>query len=177
MANIISFGAFDKVKRRLGYDDIYHNYLIVKLKNGKTYKMEKNHVVNIEPIKASDLTNQTKNIPLNGVNTDLQTLINNASKNDSKFWRYDPADKNCQWFAHDILKDNNLDKNVTDKETQEIINPQDGKALIDSLGALKNVPKAITDLAAGLDTLVAGKGLKKNNLSVQRLFDMLNGQS
>jgi hypothetical protein len=62
-----------------------------------------------------------------------------------------------------------------DKKASEILQPQDGVALLDSLGKLKNVPKAITDAAAIGHTIVYGQGLK-GKLSVNQLFNIVNSR-
>lgn len=171
--NILSLGKFNKTKKDLKYDDVYHNYLIIKTKDGKEYRLEKNEVVKVSDYKKND--DEKRKIPLDK-NLTIEEMINKASNNDKKFWNYDPKDNNCQYFAKDILVDNGLVDNV-DKETKEIIQPQDGVKLIDSFGKLKNVPKSITDLAGGADRLIHGNGLKKGKgVSVNQLFNFVNGK-
>ena len=169
--NALSFGALNKTRKKLGYDDIYHNYLLVRTSDGRLWKLEKNHVVRAVPASSADTKNEIHSIPVDK-DIDINTLISTASRGDKEFWKYNPRDKNCQWFAKDIIVGNNLDKNV-DNETREVIQPQSGDKLLDSLGALKEVPKGITDFASGLDTLVYGQGIKKK-ITVDQLFDLAN---
>ena len=171
--DVLSFGNYSKRKKKLGYDDVYHNYLIVELENGKKYKIEKNHVVETREASKSDLSNEKYLVPLLDRDIKLDKLIGNAAKDDSKFWRYDPANKNCQWFVQDVLENNGLDRNITDKKAKEVVKPQDGIALLDSLGSLSTVPKMVTDFTASADTYIYGQGIKKK-ITVDQLFDLAN---
>jgi hypothetical protein len=173
LLNGISFGKFGKVKRKLGYDDVYHNYLIVELENGKKVKIEKNHVVESSEAKENDYQNEIRDIPVDK-NVDMKTLLSNASHNDKDFYQYDASNKNCQNFTKEVVERNNF--KPEDDKAKEILNPQDARSLIDSLGSLKGVPKKITDLAAGLDRAVYGNGIRNKKLTVNQLFDFVNNQ-
>jgi hypothetical protein len=154
--DLFSFGNFSKVKKSLGYNDIYHNYLLVELKNGKKVKIEKNHVVDILDAKDADYKN-AHNVPVTK-KIDIDGLIGNASKNDPNFYKYDPRSKNCQYFTKEVVEKNGLH---SDRVGEEYLKPQNGEALIDSLGPLKGLPKAVTDFASGVDRVLNGNGKKK----------------
>ena len=147
--NIISLGQFDKMKKKLGYDELYHNYLLVTLANGKTYKVEKNHQVEAVPASAKDFEGATSrsNVPVS--DKTLKDMIEDASANDPKFWRYSGREQNCQLFTQQVLDRNDL-KPDTPPELQN------AKALIDTLPGGSYVPDRITDLAQTLDNAVYG---------------------
>lgn len=152
--NALTFGQLEKARKKLGYDDIYHNYLVVETKDGKKFKVEKNHVVEAKP------TNEKGqyNIPLNK-NIKLKELINNGIKEEpSRLYKYDPHESNCQVFVDDVIRGNNLLKNV-DQKTKNIIEPQDSKQLLQ--GPFQHIPKVITDIAGTADRVLHGDGLYK----------------
>jgi hypothetical protein len=146
--DVVSLGKFSKKKKELGYDDIYHNYLLVTLKDGSTYKVEKNHQVESKKASKSDLQGERSNVPLKEGNT-LKQMMETASKGDNNFWRYDAQNSNCQDFTREVLTRNGL---KPDNDPPR----QDGQALIDTLPLKGTVPKLITDAAAYADKLVYG---------------------
>jgi hypothetical protein len=182
--NIISFGNFDKTRRKLGYNDVYHNYLLVELENGKKVKLEKNEIVEVKPSSSEDYTTEVHNIPVNK-DIDINSLLSNATKlpsgrKDPDFWKYSARDRNCQQFTKEVIERNGLQPE--DKNGQEVLNPQDAKKLVDSLGVLKGIPQITTDLAGGVDRFINGNGLSSKNckckhggkLTVNKLFDIVN---
>jgi hypothetical protein len=166
--DFLSRGKFSKTQKDFGYDQVYHNFLIVEMADGHLYRVERNHVV--EAFKATQADFQTENyhIPLpKDQPLTLQQMVHKASRDDKGFWRYSPSDNNCQKFTQEMLLENGL---VPDSaKAAEAVNPQDAKSLIDSLGALKGVPQRVTDVAGSLDRFVFGDGIK-----VQHIFDSMN---
>lgn len=172
LLNAISGGRFDKAKKRLGYNDVYHNFLIVTDNNGKRYKIEKNHVVEQKALSKSD--EQSEKYPVHipaGKKLNMKDMLGNASKGDKEFYKYDPRIKNCQYFTKEMIERNGL--SVDGAKAKEVMEPQDGRALIDSLGALSNIPKTITDIAASTDRLINGGALHPK-FTVDHLFDLVN---
>lgn len=159
--NVLSLGGYDRAKKKLKYDDVYHNFLVVTLSDGSRYRIEKNHVVEAKPYKPSKKKGfepMLHDLPVTS-GLQLQSLIQKAEDNNSKFWRYDPATNNCQVFVNEIVKKNNLEP--TDEETAKILKPQEGKTLIQSLPTpLQAVPKLVTDIAAVGDRVIHGDGVK-----------------
>lgn len=152
--NLLTFGGLEKARKKLGYDDVYHNYMIVETDDGKKFRVEKNHVVEAKETKQ---TGQHK-IPLNKA-TKLGELIKNAEGGHPKeFYQYNPVGQNCQNFTDDIVKRNDLLKNVDDK-TKKILEPQDAHNLLK--GPLSALPKVITDLAGSFDRGIHGDGIKR----------------
>lgn len=157
--NVISLGDYERMKHTLHYDNVYHNYIIVSLSDGRTYRLEKNHVVEHDGANRSD---GEFDIPLNGRKITLQHVIDTASKGDEEFWRYHPASNNCQVFVNNILQRNHL--TTSDPLAQDYLKPQNGKKLLSTLpGVLGKIPKLLTDVAGVGDRVVHGDGLHTSN--------------
>jgi hypothetical protein len=183
--NGLSLGGFSRTQKKLDYDQVYHSFLIVITADGKVSRIERNHVVEQFDVKPDDDSWRSEAyaipLPSDRVLT-VRQLIETASKDDSSFWHYDARGNNCQRLVLDVIRDNGLETGITDERTKEVIEPQDAKALVDSLGVLSGVPLATTDLASRLDRLRYGDGIgsgqirsgQSGRLSVNDLFDSLN---
>ncbi len=155
--NVISFGKYEKKKKELGYDDVYHNYLVATLKDGRTVRLEKNHVVEAKPAKKGDGQYE---IPLNNPNLNIKELISTAEKGDPSFFSYNATSNNCQKFVNEIIQKNKLEP--TDQNTINALKPQDGVALINTLpGPIRGIHKLATDVAAVGDHILHGGKVKK----------------
>lgn len=158
--NVLSLGEYAKKKRKLQYDDVYHNYLILTLKNGDKYRVEKNHVIEATPIKGNTSHKHDETlyeIPVS-TNLNVHSLISNAEKGNDKFWQYDPATNNCQVFVNDLIQKSELQPQ--NQEVANILKPQEGQQLIESLPTvLQGIPKAVTTLAGVGDRILHGDGL------------------
>jgi hypothetical protein len=166
--DILSRGHFSKVASKLGYDQVYHNFLLVEMADGKRYVVQKNEVVGERYANDDDFHNERYEIPVPPATT-LKSIIDTASGSfngapgsdnpNRKFWQYDGKSTNCQAFVQAVVQANHIP--VTDQAAQELIKPQDAGALINSLGRLSSIPKIITDAAAIGDRVVFGDGLTK----------------
>lgn len=173
--NKLSGGKYGKTKEKLGYDNVFHNYLLVETDKGE-YLLEKNHVIEGRKAKKYDFEKgQVKEIPLDGKQTNMKELISNVKRKDKGFWQYKPETDNCQKFTEEVIKGSDLDKNISDHTTKEIIKPQDGKELIGSLGLFSGIPSSASDLAGRLDRLAYGGSVSNTHkLSVSKLFKLIN---
>ncbi len=175
----ISFGGFSKTKKRLGYDDVYHHYILAGLEDGSVHKIEKNHV--IEHFKATndDFSHGLLDVPIEGVDMDLNTVIQDAGARDNPdFWVYRGGHNNCQYFTRDIVdaverKKQPGDEKLDQKKRKEFLEPQDGTALLGSIpSGLSWIPDAVTNFAASADratSLVAnGIGQKKRKRKINK---------
>lgn len=150
--NFLSFGKLSREKKKLAYDDLYHLYILAKLKkNGNivTVLIEKNHVFNIT------LSNKIpKDYIIVDINKQLSfvDLINNGlNKQGSEFWFYHPTKNNCQVAVFNIIDGSNL---MTDELKQFIL--QDAKNLLSK--RTERIAGATTDLASRFDILLHGQG-------------------
>ena len=153
--NLVSLGAFERIKKQLHYDQLFHNMLLVTLADGSVQVLEKNHVVEARRPSSSELALQRGIIPV-PPNTTLRDLIERAASagDPQRFWQYDPATDNCQRFTQQVAAASGY-KSV-DPYAVELLTPQDGEALIGSLGRLKDLPRSVTDLAGALDRVRYG---------------------
>lgn len=139
--------------------------------------VNKNHVIEEREATAADLHNEHNDIPLpadhdltiraifeTAMNTDQGKPSSEESK--VKFVQYSGHSDNCQDFTRQMILDNGLEP--SNPKAQELLEPQDGKALIGSLGILAPVAQAITDTAATLDRVVHGDGIKPYKLRPPR---------
>jgi hypothetical protein len=160
--NTISLGGYEKKKKKLNYQNVFHNYLIITLANGDKYRIEKNHVIEASLVKSNTSHKYDEllyDIPVDEKVT-VNSLIQNAEKDNEKFWQYNPRDNNCQIFVRDLIHKSHLEPD--DEDTKHIIKPQDGNQLIESLPKpLQSLPNKITHLAAVGDRVIHGDGIPK----------------
>ena len=78
--DVMSVGKFSGKAKELGYDQVYHNYMLVTMSDGKTYKIEKNEQVMHFPAKKSDYAGELFDVPLNGKQLTLSQMIGNARR-------------------------------------------------------------------------------------------------
>ena len=173
--NLLSSWKFSDKQLELGYDEIYHNYLLITVENekklnvlqklvgvskhsigGSVYKLEKAHRVRLmKPIFPTEFVS-VYNIPLTPNKTfTLNRLITAAANVDEHFYTYDAANNNmCQTFVENIIDINGLTLNIVDNATLTALKPQDAKSLIATLGSRSDIVKFITDLGGTLDKWV-----------------------
>ncbi|CAF3322765.1 unnamed protein product [Rotaria sp. Silwood2] len=180
--NFLSDSKFSSKQLELGYDDIYHNYLLITIQNSRgpevlrnllgdarhhavastVLKLEKIHRIALHYPTIPDDLIDVYDIPLtpNKLLT-LNRLISMASNVDKNFYKYDAAENNmCQTFVENIIEINGLMPNICDQATLNALKPQDGKALIATLGSRSNLVKATTDLGSKLDKLILDRKIR-----------------
>ncbi|CAF1290901.1 unnamed protein product [Rotaria sordida] len=179
--NILSSWKFSDKQIELGYDEIYHNYLLITIQNKKklnvlhtmieaskdtvgssVYKLEKAHRVRLmKPVFPTEFVD-IYNIPLTSNKTfTLNRLITTASNIDKHFYTYDAGNNNmCQTFVENIIDINGLTSNIIDNTTRIALKPQDAKTLVATLGSRSDIVKRITDLGGTLDKWVFDHKIK-----------------
>lgn len=161
--NILSLGQFEARRRQLGNNDINHAYLIITLDNGNSYRLEKNHVVEISPYREnSDEKIQVKlKAPL-----EAPALLLNAEiyqerlGNRPNFWNYDAQNNNCQYFVDDIIKANASEIENVDQVNSFSFQPEAGSTVEN----VNPILRGIIDVASTLDRVVHGNGIKDPRL-------------
>jgi hypothetical protein len=173
LLNLISFGGLNRVKKRLKYDFLWHQYIIVTLKNGRKYKLERNQTVQTSTPKDEDFKNLLIDIPVSKSLTPSQ-LIDKADNKDPNFYVYNPSSSNCQQFVKQIIDKNQL---LPEVDTSQVLKTQDSKQIIDSIpNPLRDIPLVITNLGNIADNLgmlpKIGSGLyyDSNDLVKSRLI-------
>lgn len=179
--NLISKYKFVKKQVELGYDEIYHNYLLITIQNEKgpavlqtmiansediipstVYKLDKAHRIRLmKPEYPAEFVD-IYDIPVTPNKTfTLNRLITTASNVDKHFYLYDAANNNmCQTFVENIVDINGLTSNIIDEATRIALKPQDARALIATLGSRSDIVKHVTDLGGTLDKLVNDRAVK-----------------
>lgn len=110
LLNILSLGRFDEARNKIGYDDLYHLYMIVQLNDDSRAIIEKIQDVNVtDDIKTRDANTDSIVIDMKGRQPTLFELLDNTRKGmgDSRFYNYNFA-SNCQDFLLAILQYNGL---------------------------------------------------------------------
>ena len=155
--DVMSLGKFSGKVKELGYTSAYHQFMLVTMSDGKTYKIEKNETVQHFPAKKSDYSGEIFDIPLGNRQLTLSQMIDTAEDgNEERFWKYRADSDNCQSFTRDLVVKNGLLP-----EDSPIVDKQDAKALTDSLPALTHpVPNLVTDIANVGRRIISGDGAK-----------------
>jgi hypothetical protein len=166
--DLLSFGGFSKAKKKLGYEDIYHKYLLAGLDDGTFHKLERNEIIEHKKASNEDFANDLIDIPVANKELYLDSMMKNAANDNKNFFVYNGRNNNCQFFTRDFVEKNGL----MPVGSKELI-PQDGHALLDSLPeAIRWIPDAVTDLAGAADratSMVAnGIGKKKSKARQKR---------
>ena len=158
----ISLGGFSKAAKKLNYDKVYHNFLLVTLANGKTYKVEKNEVVVEKPASKGDYANEVWDIPLKGrTDLTLKKMVETASQgNTERFYKYRADSDNCQRFTRDMVEKNGLmPDDINEPRGPRFMEIQDAKKMVGALPGASLIPNAVTDAASIADRAIYGDGM------------------
>jgi hypothetical protein len=149
----ITLGKYDKILKKLKYDDMFHLNLVINNK----YILEKNQVLNFAIYKPKPQAQQV-DVPLpEGFDTTINEMIERTrvEMGDKAFSEYDVVKNNCQKFVSSVLRANKL----MNPELDKFVN-QDVKSVIDEFPGSYGFISFITDLAARINRLIEGEGLK-----------------
>lgn len=159
MANTISSGKYEQAKSKLGYDDFFHVYLILRLEDGTKLKVEKNEVINMEVI--SSLQKNTGSYNIGDVNIRLGDFLRKGEQlmGPDKYFDYDPFNNNCQVYLLSLLKANGLiNKDISD------FFGQDAQTVAEELGGLiSGLFRGVIKSAQIYDLLRYGRGMFGSN--------------
>ena len=153
--NFVSLGSWEREKKNVNYDKMFHLAIIITLANGKNVVMEKNEVVNVSTSYATKTNTETMNVPLKGTSLTLQELFDKAraSVPEKTFYDYNAFTNNCQFFIRYILQASGLYSEPIAKFVF-----QDTTEIIKHLPAyVSTVAKVITRTGAVVNK-VLGKG-------------------
>lgn len=144
LLNWISFGKWNEVRKRYGYDTFYHLSMVFNVAN-TTAVLEKNQVINLSTGYSQQPDTEIMSIQ-SPTNLTVNELMENTRKamGDKNFFTYDAFTNNCQVFLMNVLKANGL---LTDASKSFIVQPIEN--LVKELpGYMKPVARALTDIAA-----------------------------
>jgi hypothetical protein len=152
--NFVSFGQWDKSRKDLHYDKMFHLGLEVTLATGERYTIEKNAVIEIHPPKPITADTEGRIVALSqptSINKLLEGAKNMLGVN---MFLYDPFTNNCQDFVMAMLKGNNL---ATPLVTAFVKQPLE--AVVKDLPSITHtLAKGVTDVGAVFDRLTQGAG-------------------
>jgi len=166
--NVVSFGLLNKVQEKMGYDRLFHLFLVINDK----YVYEKNQVVNIGSSYKSSKDEQC--VPINFGNKDLtigEFVQNAKDKMGDSYYKYDAFNQdggtNCQQFVIQSLRANGIQPplNFIDQKAEQI-----AKQLPN---AVAEESRTVTDLAALADFLRQAVGLKHGGVVSMATADYL----
>ena len=146
--NIISLGAWEKLRKKYYYDVLMHLFLVLTLEDGTVLSLEKNSIVtmsendprcSLKDVECIEIEYPADSITVNDL---VQNTLTRIGK--EKFFIYDPFTQNCQIFISDVLETFGL---LTEKAKKFIY--QDITEIVERLPFyVKYVAKAVTDVDA-----------------------------
>jgi hypothetical protein len=174
--NAITLGSWDRMKRVLHYDKLFHLGLEIDLRFGKRNHrvlFEKNEVINLGSIKGRDNDTELLRVDMKGKQLTLGQLVENArNQMGDKFIPYDPFYNNCQDFILNVLRASGL---ATEDEATFIKQPIE-KLIQGIPDFAPKVAKAVTDLGGFANNVLEGEGrLDMATGMFHRAFQPLSG--
>ena len=114
--NLISLGRWNELRKKYGYDTLFHTGLVCDL-GGKDIIVEKNEVVNISPEFKISKDTQTFHINMEGKQFTLEEMVMGCKTKmgDRLFFDYDAFQNNCQIFLKNMLQTVGLYTTEVDK--------------------------------------------------------------
>lgn len=168
IVNTLSLGKVNNQQQKLGYDNIFHLYCILTLKNPNTndiiyMKIEKNQTINIET--SNNMKWKPKNMleyQLNDNKKDLTfdlLIYLMEKKMGNKFVPYDAISNNCQVFIynliHVIYKYNTGDDTLPEKYKSFIM--QDAGKLLQGSKIASGFSQGVTKTAGFFTRMIGGE--------------------
>ncbi len=150
----ISLGKFSSLKKKYGFDDLFHLALIANVEN-KNIVIEKNEVINIDTSYKTNDKTETFNIDLDNKKFTINEMLTKGrEKYGDKIWfSYNGFSNNCQYFIKYCLESVNL---YNEKEKEFLF--QDLSELSKNLPSyVKNIVNLTTSTGAVVDKLKGGK--------------------
>jgi hypothetical protein len=176
--NTISFGQWNELQKKYGFDKFYHLALVLTLDNNKNIIVQKLDVIDVDDSYKTTSKTETFNITGYAPNTKtLNDLLTSARSklNDDKLWfGYDPLYNNCQYFIRYILQNNDLYNDEINKFLFQDLTELIGDLTKTKTGYLTSkIMKFTTDLSATANKLL-GKGEPKNKIHYykKQLFNL-----
>lgn len=153
--NAITLGKYNNIKNEHNYDQIFHLYLMILLKNGLWMLLEKNEQVVLKPSEISEVNNyQHMMVMMEPNKLSLREFVDNAiqAMGKNEFFIYDGLTSNCQMFVTDVLRSNNLWSTKYDLFVNQSITTS-----LEEVKGLKTIMRKITDVGA-ITNQIMGKG-------------------
>ncbi|CAF3084943.1 unnamed protein product [Rotaria sp. Silwood2] len=180
--NFLSHSKFADKQYELGYDEIYHNYLLITVQNNHGFNVVQNIVRNApentngktvlvleksfriglrDPVIPDEMIDLYDILLPPNKSLTLNQLITTTLYAEKDFFVYDAGENNtCQTFVKSVLESNGLMPNIVDEATLEALEPIDSKTLVATLDDLSGLVKLTTDIAAKLHRLLSDRKIK-----------------
>ena len=148
--NVVSFGAWERLKQKYGMDKLFHLAMVVEVDQGsglQSVVIEKNETINVSTSYKKDADTEIEKVPLRDSATlTVDDLLNNALEGVGRptYFQYDPWTNNCQFFIKYLLDYSHL-----------LTPPIQGWLFQDISKLAEELPSATKDIASGI-TAVAG---------------------
>lgn len=155
--NTVTMGKVQSTMQSMGYDKLFHLYVVFNLKDGRQVMLEKNERVMIKTgiSEGSVCTPPLSMLDGKDVKTYIETL---ESKNIPDIYVYSAFNLNCQHFVRSLLNANGITK------YDDFIS-QNTSVLAPSI--IKSVANSVTGLAAKIDVLRKGGSLFTPDVSLE----------
>lgn len=158
--NWITLGDFNKKIKKENYDDIFHLFMILRFQDGSHLRVDKNHVVEISTRIEGVQEKGGAQMNAGSPNCSLEEFFRKGeyvAGGPKPMWVYSPVSPrwNCQAFVSWCLSGSRLLTPALDK----FIN-QNAESLV-SGGIAQKFLGSLTNLAAKIDVVRHGKGIKK----------------
>lgn len=167
--NLITFGGFEKAKKNLSYDDMFHLYMILEFEDGEKLRIEKNQKIRIERVKSYKMERADMMITVDRPLT-LSELFKNTidTVGAYQFYIYSAFKNNCQRFVMDILQSNKLGN----AEIYKYVLQDAGYILENNPSFLRSIAQFSTDSAAKLQELF-GLGVEKKKVKCDEVCECI----
>jgi len=161
-----SEGKLDDKRRELNANDVYHCGFIFELDNGKQFRVQKNHVVEIteyHPSSSDELlpVGLSRRIPME------QWILNAEQNHGALLFQYTLGQNNCSRFCEQLLSANPIAAGSLDRLYKFI--HQESEQLYSTLNQFgQTLGNAATNLAGRLDRVVNGDGVTARKSAITR---------
>jgi hypothetical protein len=151
--NVVSLGAFKKRIAKSSYDEIFHLYLVIQVKDGTTFTLEKNAIIELNQVSSSlsRPKEECRPVPGSGEHTLNSILAAAEQKMGKRFYTYSAKSNNCQDFLLAILTASQLGN----EEIYSFIK-QDTRQLFKDDTYLRKLTNSVTKVGSFFTTLIRG---------------------
>ena len=163
--NAITFGSLEKMIKEKGYDDVFHLFVFIDIKNNQnktmTIQLEKNEVINLiqnpKPPKNSNYMGVSfpEGITLN-------ELLNGceARMGKERYFKYDAFNNNCQVYILNLIQSLGNGEYMT-PELNNFIYQDTATLEREASGWSKKLMRGTTNIASLANTVIEGRALTK----------------
>jgi len=156
LGHAVSLGEMRKIMDKEGIDRFFHIGVIATLEDGQLLLIEKNSVINIEPISGMNPKSEIMDVDLKGKTLTMNNLLDKGYEmaiNKDEWWLYNAFSWNCQAFISLMLRASG----IMTEELKSFLYQDLSKVLKQLHPTSQKIIKGTTDLDAVIDKL-SGKG-------------------